>query len=889
MELLEREESLASLTAWLGSAVHFGGSIALVAGEAGIGKTALLRAFAGRQRDRRVLWGACDAMATPRALAPLHDIARRARGALLAAIASGESRDAVFNAALDELDREPGALIVLEDMQWADEPTLDLLRFLGRRIHLTGALLVVTYRDDETGPRHPLRAAIGDLPRASTRSILIPPLSEFAVTQLANQRGRPVKDLHAITGGNPFLVIEALAAEAGAVPLTVRDAMLARVARLSPAARELAELVSIVPGGTESWLIDAAGRMDDTEIEACLGIGLVRDNEGAVAFRHDLARRALEASLSPARRRGLHHRVLSILASRPGIAAARLAHHADGACAAQAVLRFAPAAALHAASVGARREAVSFYELALRYAADLGAQERAHLHEQLSHECALTGQHERAIEARRSAVAIWHASIDRIKEGEALRCLSSLSRRAGDLAAASEYGAAAVEMLEALPPQAELSMAYCNRAELDLESCDSKSALEWSQRAVALAESFGCQRALAHALGTLGTARLTFGDSSGWGDLDASLELALRGADQEEVARAYTRLAAMAIVRRRYGKADLCVSEGLAYCTQRGFDSFGLDFLAFRARLRFEQGDWNGARQDLEALLRSACTASSTRIAALQILGHLRIRRGEAEGAAPLEEACSLEGPIVPPQRVAALAAIRAEAAWLAGDRESVIREAEPAYEFLRSKHDPCMKGELAAWLWRAGALGVPPTDIEEPYALEIGGDWRSAARLWQGFGCPYEYASLLAFHGAEPEQRAALTIFEQIGAAPAARVLRRRMRLQAIRGVPRGSRPSTRRHPLGLTRRQAEILALLSDGLRNSVIAKRLFVSPKTVDHHVSAILAKLGVPSRAQAVARAHRQLYAETHANPRALPDRAVSQVSIRNIGTSARNMG
>lgn len=235
-----------------------------------------------------------------------------------------------------------------------------------------------------------------------------------------------------------------------------------------------------------------------------------------------------------------------------------------------------------------------------------------------------------------------------------------------------------------------------------------------------------------------------------------------------------------------------------------------------------------------------------------------------------MEEACSLEGPTVPPQRMAALAAIRAEAAWLAGNRESVIREAEPAYELLRSKHDPCMKGELAAWLWRAGALRVPPTDIEEPYALEIGGDWRGAARLWKGFGCPYEYASLLACHGAEPEQRAALTIFEQIGAAPAARVLRRRMRVQAVRGVPRGSRPSTRRHPLGLTRRQAEILALLSDGLRNSVIAKRLFVSTKTVDHHVSAILAKLGVPSRAQAVARAHRQLCAETHATPRQPPD-------------------
>lgn len=165
-----------------------------------------------------------------------------------------------------------------------------------------------------------------------------------------------------------------------------------------------------------------------------------------------------------------------------------------------------------------------------------------------------------------------------------------------------------------------------------------------------------------------------------------------------------------------------------------------------------------------------------------------------------------------------------------------------------------------------------------EPYALEIMGDWRGAARLWKALGCPYEHASLLACHGAEPEQRAALTILEEMGAGPAARALRSRMRAQALRGVPRGARPSTRRHPLGLTRRQAEILALLSEGLRNSAIAERLFVSTKTVDHHVSAILAKLGVSTRTQAVARAHRQLYAGLLADPREQPNR----------GPSARDM-
>jgi DNA-binding CsgD family transcriptional regulator len=272
--------------------------------------------------------------------------------------------------------------------------------------------------------------------------------------------------------------------------------------------------------------------------------------------------------------------------------------------------------------------------------------------------------------------------------------------------------------------------------------------------------------------------------------------------------------------------------------------------------MRFEQGEWNAASEDVEAVLRSPRTPAITRIPALRTLAHLRVRRGDPDISGPVLEARSLAGPAPVPQRAGMLAVVCAEAAWLADDREGVIREVQPVYELTRRQRDPRMNGELAAWLWRMGALQEPPTNIAEPYATEISGDWRRAAEAWRALGCPYEHACLLAWHGTEADQRQALTILEQLGAAPAARSLRRQMRMRGVRRIPRGSRPSTLGHPLGLTRREAEILALLADGLRSSSIAKRLFVSPKTIEHHVSAILAKLGVSSRAEAVALAHRQ---------------------------------
>jgi DNA-binding CsgD family transcriptional regulator/tetratricopeptide (TPR) repeat protein len=583
---------------------------------------------------------------------------------------------------------------------------------------------------------------------------------------------------------------------------------------------------------------------------------MIRGPDNSLSFRHELARRALEDSLSQARQQELHTRVLSILGQRPGIPVARLAHHADRAKNIGAVLRFATLAAGQAAAVGAHREAASQYRLALQNAGSLPDEERVRLHESLSYECYLTDQIACAVEARQAALAIWRTLNVRMKEGDTLRWLSRLSWFAARRTEADQYAAEAVAVLERLPPGPELAMAYSNCAQLDMLAGKSDTAIDWALRTIRLAEPAGYDEILSHALNNLGTARLAAGDAAGEADLERSLQIALARGLQEHAARAYTNLSTAAISQRRYDVGLRYMDEGLAYSERHDLDSWRLYLQAWRARARFERGEWNQASEDAEAVLRHPRTAAVLRIPALTVLGHLRIRRGDTDVTTPLDEARELAGLTEEIQRIGPIATAYADAAWLAGEPERIAREVQPAYDLAIQRRDCWMTGELAIWLFRAGALPSPPGSLPPPHALELSGDWRGAAHAWRALGCSYEYAAVLAWYGGECEQLEALKVMEQLGATAAAGALRRQMRAQGMRRIPRGSRTSTRNDPHGLTRREVEVLRLLSEGLRNSTIASRLFVSTKTVDHHVSAILTKLGVPSRAEAVAMAREQ---------------------------------
>jgi DNA-binding CsgD family transcriptional regulator len=856
--LLERSSQLDVLDDRARNLGHDGhGRMILIAGEAGIGKTALVRSFCESQPALRVLWGSCDALHTPRPLGPLIDIADELGGELEASFGDGVSPGAVVSALARELRGGRPAIVVLEDLHWADTATLDVLRMLSRRMAALPALVIATYRDDEVGRRHPLRVALGDLPPASVDRIALRPLSVDAVADLAGELVLDHDELHRRTAGNPFFVTEVLAAADADLPDTVRDAVLARVSRLDDNARSLLDAVAIVPQRAELWLLEALAEGDLTGLVACLASGVLRAERDAVGFRHEIARVAVEEMLSPHARVVFHRKALAALAAHRAYPdPARLAHHAEAADDAEAVLRYAPIAGERAAQLGAHCQAAAQFERALRYADRLPSARRAELLERYSYESYLTEAIVEASAARHAAMLEHRASGDVLREGDAHRWLSRLAWFAGDNATAEHEARLAIELLRPRPAGRELAMAYSNMAQLRMLASDHVDAAGWGVRAVELAERLDETEILVHALNNIGTAAMLMGSPEGRPQLERSLRLALEAGLEEHVARAYTNLGAASLDLLDYAYAARHLEAGIAYCSERDLDSWLPYMSGHKARLELALGRWSAAATTATRVLRDPDLATPSSIVPLSVLGLLRARRGDPKVWSQLDEALRRARGTGELQRLAVVSAARAEARWLAGEDEQVAEETDAALALALSHNDVLVAGDLYVWRARAGIEdAIAPSSVAGPYALELSGDGAAAAAQWEALGCGYDAALALARTGSPPALQRSLDTLQQLGARSAARRVTRALRDRGVREVRQGPRAATRENPAGLTARELEVLALVAAGLRNAEIAARLFLSERTVAHHVSAILRKLCVRTRSQAGAEAAR----------------------------------
>ena len=265
-------------------------------------------------------------------------------------------------------------------------------------------------------------------------------------------------------------------------------------------------------------------------------------------------------------------------------------------------------------------------------------------------------------------------------------------------------------------------------------------------------------------------------------------------------------------------------------------------------------GRWDEAVALGTELLATASVSPLYRVGPLHALGLIRARRGEPGAWGFLDEAAAVADGSGEPQWIIPVRLARAEAHLLHGDPHRAAQEAELGDD-VAAGSDEWQRGEVAVWLRRTGSPRPPRGELTGPYRLQMAGEWEEASRLWASLGCPYEAA--LALHDASDPAalRQALQTFTDLGAAAAAQLTRHKMRRLGIRSIPAGPRTATRADPLRLTRREREVLELICAGHSNAEIAAKLFLSTRTVDHHVSAVLTKLDAPTRGAAAANAAR----------------------------------
>jgi DNA-binding CsgD family transcriptional regulator/tetratricopeptide (TPR) repeat protein len=857
--VLERQAELEALEGLLARAAAGAGGVALVSGEAGIGKTTLVRAFAVRAAEgARVLTGACDDLLAPRPLGALRDMALGIDGPLRRALAAGGDRDAVLTAVLEEVASplEP-TVVVVEDVHWADEATHDVLRVLGRRAAGLPTLLVVTFRDDPD-PADPLRRTLAALAGDHVVRLPLRPLSAAALAEMAAGHGIAPERLAALTGGNPFLASEVLAAPDDHVPATVRDATAGRLALLPASAREVVALLASAPGGLDVAVLDAVDPDGSRLLVEAERLALVELVDGRARFRHELLRRAVEATRTAGQRRAAHGRLLAVLDARGAEPSVRV-HHALGAGDVGAIIASAPEAAALASRVGSHHDAVALYGEALAHADRMDPAVVAPVRRRYAQELYFSNRHAEAAAQAAQAVALLEPAGPSVQLGAALSMLSHASCWDAVPDVADEAGRRAVSVLRSLPPGPALVAAYANLAFVATMEGRLDEAAEAARLGVDVAVAVGDQRLRPWALAQLGAAAALDGDEQGLDLLHEALELADRHGVHRFVPLCATWLATALLRLGRPGEVGPHVEHGIAYSAQHEISVGVTTLQMLRAELHLREGRWAEAAAGLEAIVADPAASGWGQTAALSLLARLRDRTG-GDGADLLERSWALAVRSRQTERLARAGAAWLERAALHGDEGARVR-GEQALALVRPSRHRWHVGELLRLRAAARAVlgggrdddATDPGAAVGPWAPGIAGDWRTAAAAWGRLGWPFEQARELAASGELAPMLEALRTYDALGASAPAAAVRQELRRRGVRHVPRGPQPTTRGNPAGLTERQVEVLDLVARGLTNAEIAARLVVSVRTVDHHVSAILAKLGVTTRREAAAAA------------------------------------
>lgn len=860
MELIERAGVLELLQNQLSIVSHGEGHCIFISGEAGIGKTSLVKTFCKQQEDECVIYnGTCDALFTPRPLAPVYDIIWQVRSDLWPGSHTIEERSELFLKLFHELkNKKEKILIVFDDIHWADEATLDFIKFLARRISQLRCLFILTYRDDELNPGHPLRNVIGALsPDAFTR-IQLKPLSRQAVYKLADKKGYNAEDVYNISGGNPFYVNEILASYSPGVPDNVKDSILTVYNRQEEGTKNAWEICSIIPEGLE---INRFAKLKSSweGMDRCFALKIIIIKNDRVIFKHELYRRTIEGSLSPFKRIALNKRMLELFLEsfEEGGDIERIVQYAKNANENQVVVKYAPVAARQAASVGAHIEASKLFLTAIEFSDGSDPDQLLEFYEAYAFECYLTNQTKEAIIYATKTLQLWKQKQDPEKVANCLYFLSRLWWFNDNVRKAESFAEQAVEVLDNQPPSSAKAMAYALMSQLKMFSDLSDECIVWGEKAIALARQLSDSAILSYALGNVGSVRTRIPAlrKNGFEMLQESLEIALQNSYQDYAGMAYLNLAYNAMIIKDFAMSKEALAIGIPYCEENNLNLWRVYLLTIKAKLTLETGNWTEAYDIASKLVEDERPSKIIEIYAFTILASIRMRTGNSDQILSLlKEATEKAFETMEPQRIIQALTAFLEYEWLTGNRFIEKTILESTIKMIEERGNIYKNSEFAFWLQKARGQSLPLKEVYEGYDISSLAKAEKAARLWKKTGCPYNEA-LVLFEGNDDDKRKAITIVQALGADAVYQKMKLEMRLSGIKKIPRGLRESTKTNPAQLTNRELDVLGLLQKGVQNKEIAGILFISPKTADNHISSILFKLDVNSRAKAVTEALR----------------------------------
>jgi DNA-binding CsgD family transcriptional regulator/tetratricopeptide (TPR) repeat protein len=857
---LERDSQVDAVLGYAVEATAGSGRLVLVQGEAGGGKSTLLEQVERRLHEATWHWGACDGLFTPLPLAPLRDIAESIGGPLLAACRGDASRETLFATLLEAVRADPGlTVLAFEDVQWADEATLDLLRFLGRRVQKERALLLVTLREEDAASSSSLRTALGELARQrATRRVALPPLSLDAVQLVVDGTGLDPAEVHHLTGGNPYFLAEVVGSGDGGLPASARDAVLARAEHLDPRSRTLLDVAALAGNRIDTALLGAVVDAPEAAYASLVDAGLLVTDGRSLRFRHEIARLSVADAVAEPRRSTLHRLLLAALLERGVGNDSRLAFHAAGAGDTAAVVQHSRAAARRATALGSHLEAVGHLHRALAAGTHLGLdpRSRAEVLDDLSTELGLVDRWEEAEHWRAEAIGLWPGLADPLREGDAWRMHArSLSRLARG-AQARQALDRALAVLEPLGPTPALARTVEYLAAVQWHEGANDAAIETCDRAASLAQALDLPDVLSDVLDTRACAMTSLGLD--WvPTMQRSLAVGLAAGCDEQVGRAYMNYYGALVEEGRVAESEQVFLDGIAFCQDREVVTAGHFLRANHVVALEETGRWAEAVSAGRAHLEDRTVSPVRRLGGLLSLGRIGVRRGDVGAGRLLDEGLAIAEGTREPQWLVPFRLLDVERQWLGGHPERVRTATTGALAAAAlAPLDTRFAGSTAVWARRFGLPHAQPASVPQRWAAELAGDVAGAVAGWDAVGAPYESALVLAFSPSTDDQVESLRRLDALGATAVAAVVRRRLRRAGVRSLPGAPRSSTREHPAGLTSREQEVLEQLATGLSNDEIAASLVISTRTVAHHVSAVLEKLGVSGRREAVVEARRR---------------------------------